>query len=109
MRFVGGASIALCGVGMPHKSLTGPKVAGSQRYYRFVAMTQRIGSFGDVKGFEKAFKHAFETAVACRKRPAGIKPSAAAAPFNALKQHRVGARSGEELLAGLTAVVDRTY
>jgi hypothetical protein len=56
---------------MADKFLTKPKVADDQRYRRFIAMTQRIGALDDVKGFEKAFKNAFETASACWRRPAG--------------------------------------
>ena len=56
---------------MSHKFLTKLKVADGQRYRRFIAMTQRIGALDDVKGFEKAFKNAFETASACWRRPAG--------------------------------------
>jgi hypothetical protein len=72
MCFPGGASIALLqGWGMSDKFLTEPKVADGQRYRRFIAMTQRTGALDDVKGFEKAFKSAFETASACWRRPAG--------------------------------------
>ena len=56
---------------MPHKFLIGPRVADGQRYDRFVATTQRIGVLDDVKGFEQAFKNAFETAAACWGRAAG--------------------------------------
>jgi hypothetical protein len=71
MCFLGDSSIALWGLGMLHKILTGHKVANGQRYDRFVAMTQRIPALDDVKGFERAFKNAFETATACWRRPAG--------------------------------------
>ena len=61
----------LRGWGMSHKYLTKPEVADGQRYRRFIAMTKRVGALDDVKGFEKAFKKAFETASACWRRPAG--------------------------------------
>jgi hypothetical protein len=72
----------LRGWGMPHKYLTKPEVADGQRYRRFVAMTQRMGALDDVKGFEKAFKDAFETASACWRRPAGHQTNGPASQHN---------------------------
>ena len=52
-----------CGVDvMTHKFPTKPDLTHTDRYDRFVAMTQQIGAIDDVKNFEKAFQEAFKSA-----------------------------------------------
>jgi hypothetical protein len=60
---------------MTHKFLTKPEVTDTDRYDRFVAMTQQIGALDDLKNFEKAFQKAFKSAfenVDCSRRLADI-------------------------------------
>jgi hypothetical protein len=52
---------------MTHKFLTKPEVTDSDRYDRFVAMTQQIGALDDLKNFEKAFQKAFKSAFGERR------------------------------------------
>ena len=64
---------------MTHKFLTKPELTDSDRYDRFVAMTQQIGALDNLKNFEKkAFKSAFEN-VDYSRRLAGHRTNGAGA------------------------------
>ena len=59
---------------MTHKFPTKPDLTHTDRYDRFVAMTQQIGALANLKNFEKAFQKAFKSAVEnvdCSRRLAG--------------------------------------
>ena len=67
---------------MTRKFLTKPEVTDSDRYDRFVAMTQQIGALANLKNFEKAFQKAFKSAfenVDCSRQLAGHRTNGAGA------------------------------
>jgi hypothetical protein len=65
---------------MTHKFPTKPDLAHTDRYDRFVAMTQQIGALANLKNFEKAFQKAFKSAfenVDCSRRLLGHRTNGA--------------------------------